>query len=210
MAKTKAVRSALLSIVGLVLLAGLGVACQTKRQVPVAQPTPSRQIIAMASVPAEERTPPSYRTQTARVATRLATQGPALTAAALNTPEPQITLTLGITSTVVLSPTNTIVVNSTLQSQYESPFPLPDQVQNFTKFGDVKISFQTDLGLDEVIHFYRGAFNLENLVEIESLAYTSEDSFSLVFSGSMNKMLIYVTGQLLEGDLVEVNVYYGF
>ena len=185
---------------------------------PVLAPSPTRRVIALTPSPSLTtiQTPHRLETRQAMTQTALATSGLVLTGTitgTLSALSSQVSLDTeqAVTGTLTLTPTPTIVVNATLQSQYDSPFPLPgDEIQNFSKFGTVKISFQTNLSIEEVVTFYRGAFNMQRLVEDSYRTAITSDSLTLVFLGSSNGLLLYVEGKLPEEGLLEVSVYYGF
>jgi hypothetical protein len=92
--------------------------------------------------------------------------------------------------------------NDTQESKtdYDTVFPLPDDVQNFTgEGGEGPVNFQTDLSLVEVVEFYRQAFAEKGLTEYEILTSVEDQSFSMVFTGWPNGLELVIQGV----DLVE-------
>jgi hypothetical protein len=78
------------------------------------------------------------------------------------------------------------------EEEYDTAFPLPDDVQNFTgEGGESQISFQTSLSIEEAIEFYREALADLGLAEYDVLTSIQDDGFSLVFTGwSSGKELV--------------------
>ncbi len=204
----------------LIFLLAFPLACRVAlpSPAPALAPSPTRRVIALTPSPSVTtiKTPHRLETRQALTQTALASSGVVLTgtvSSTLTALSSELPLGTGpaITGTITMTPTPTIVVNATLQSQYDSPFPLPgDEIQNFSKFGTVKITYQTNLSIEEVITFYRGALNLQRLVEDASRTAITSDSFILVFLGSTNGLLLYVEGKQPKDELLEVSVYYGF
>jgi hypothetical protein len=86
------------------------------------------------------------------------------------------------------------------KTDYDTVFPLPDDVQNFTgEGGEGQVNFQTDLSLVEVVEFYRQAFAEKGLTEYEILTSVEDQSFSMVFTGWPNSLELVIQGV----DLVE-------
>jgi hypothetical protein len=86
------------------------------------------------------------------------------------------------------------------KADYDTVFPLPDDVQNFTgEGGESQVNFQTDLSLVEVVEFYRQAFAEKGLTEYEILTSVEDQSFSMVFMGWPNGLELVIQGV----DLVE-------
>ena len=80
---------------------------------------------------------------------------------------------------------------------YDTVFPLPDDVQNFTGGGGEEgINFQTSLSMDEVIEFYRAAFAKEGLTEYPILTSIEDEGFSMVFTGWPSGEELVIQGQL--------------
>ena len=78
---------------------------------------------------------------------------------------------------------------------YDTVFPLPDDVQNFTgEGGEGQVNFQTSLSLDEVIEFYRQAFADKGLTERTLLTAITDTTFSMVFDGWPNGKVLVIQG----------------
>ena len=91
---------------------------------------------------------------------------------------------------------------------YDSPFPLPSDVQNFSKLSDEQINYQTSLSMDEVIAFYRAEFTAQGLSERGILTVIEENAFSMVFDGAPNGKPIVLQGFPLDENTTNVNVRY--
>lgn len=92
-------------------------------------------------------------------------------------------------------------------SQYDTVFPLPEDVQNFVgEGGEGQVNFQTSLGLEEVMDFYRREFTRMGLTERTLLTVTSEATFSMVFDGWPNGKAIVVQGVSLGPGSTNVNI----
>lgn len=92
------------------------------------------------------------------------------------------------------------------QGDYDTVFPLPDNIQNFTGGGgENMVNFQTNLGLEEVIEFYRQAFAEQGLTEREILTVIEDESFSMVFDGWPNGQALVIQGVGL-GETTNVNI----
>ncbi|MDY7080117.1 MAG: hypothetical protein SXV54_24820 [Chloroflexota bacterium] len=114
------------------------------------------------------------------------------------------------TNTSAPAPTSTPVESEeeTKESptDYDTVFPLPDDVQDF--FGDggeSDISFQTSLSLDEAIEFYRQALADMGLTEYELLTGIEEDGFSLVFLSWDNGEELVLQGVDF-GDTINISI----
>jgi hypothetical protein len=66
---------------------------------------------------------------------------------------------------------------------YDTEFPLPDNVENFTKFDNGSINYQTSMGLTEVVDFYREAFKSAGYKEREINTVINDTTFSIVWDG---------------------------
>lgn len=91
------------------------------------------------------------------------------------------------------------------QAMYETDFPLPDDVQNFTKFGEDQINFQTSMSLQECLAFYRAALVANGLTERDLLTEENEAIFSMVFDGDP-KGAIVVQGVDLGDGISNINI----
>jgi hypothetical protein len=92
------------------------------------------------------------------------------------------------------------------QSGYDTVFPLPDDVQNFTGGGgEEMVNFQTSFTTDEVVEFYRQAFAEQDLAEYEILTAIEDEGFSMVFTGWPNGKDLVIQGVDLGGS-TNVNI----
>jgi len=92
------------------------------------------------------------------------------------------------------------------QSDYDTVFPLPDDVQNFAGGGgEEMVNFQTNLTTEEVIEFYRRAFAEQDLAEYEILTAIEDAGFSMVFTGWPNGRELVIQGVDLGGS-TNVNI----
>ena len=92
------------------------------------------------------------------------------------------------------------------QSDYDTVFPLPDDVQNFSGGGgEEMVNFQTNLSMDTVVEFYRQAFAERNLTEYELLTTIEDEAFSMVFTGWPDGKELVIQGVDL-GESTNVNI----
>ena len=101
------------------------------------------------------------------------------------------------------TPTPQITVNE----KYETEFPLPADVRNFSKLGtyEGQINYQTALSVNELVEFYRRALAEQSVREDTRMTTIDERGFSLVFTGwKPNKWLVIQSVDL--GDLRNVNL----
>ena len=92
------------------------------------------------------------------------------------------------------------------RSEYDTVFPLPDDVQNFTGGGGEEMAnFQTSLGMEKVVEFYRQAFAERDLSEYELLTTIEDEAFSMVFTGWPNGKELVIQGVDLGGS-TNVNI----
>ena len=89
---------------------------------------------------------------------------------------------------------------------YDTDFPLPAGVSNFTKTGDDGINFQTTLSLDASLAFYRDAFTKAGLTERTINTAISDTTFSVVFDGDSTGKAIVVQGVDLGNGSTNINV----
>ena len=89
---------------------------------------------------------------------------------------------------------------------YDTVFPLPDDVQNFTGGGgDEGINFQTSLSMDDVVEFYRAAFAKVEMTEYPILTSIEDEAFSMVFTGWPGGKELVIQGVAF-GDNTNVNI----
>jgi hypothetical protein len=91
-------------------------------------------------------------------------------------------------------------------SDYDTTFPLPDDVQDFLNLGDDSINFKTSLSVEEAIEFYRQAFKAENLTERSLNTAITETTFSLVFDGHPSGKAIVIQGVDLGDGTTNINI----
>lgn len=124
--------------------------------------------------------------------------------------KPEPTATAAPTQTARVAPTNTPVPPPTsppataeeeevVEEQepvdYDTVFPLPENVQDFVgEGGESQITFQTSLSIDDSIAFYREVLADLGLVEYEVLTSIQDDGFSLVFASWPNGEEVVVQG----------------
>lgn len=94
-------------------------------------------------------------------------------------------------------------------SGYNTKFPLPANVSNFTASGDKSINFQTTLTLKDAIAFYRDAFKQAGLTERTINTAITDTTFSLVFDGDPSGQQVVVQGVDLGNGKTNVNIRYG-
>ncbi len=83
---------------------------------------------------------------------------------------------------------------------------MPASVENFTGGGGENgINFQTSLGLNDVVKFYRDALTKQGLTEWTEATSITDGTFSIVFRGAPNGKAIVVQGVSL-GSKTNVNV----
>ncbi len=90
-------------------------------------------------------------------------------------------------------------------SGYNTEFPLPPKVSNFTDLGDGAINFQTDMNLTDTIAFYREAFTQLGYTERTINTAITDTTFSMVFDGHASGKAIVIQGVDLGGS-TNVNI----
>ena len=90
-------------------------------------------------------------------------------------------------------------------SDYDSEFPLPEDVQNFMG-GEGTANFATSLTVEEAIEFYRGALINLGLSERGLNTAITETTFSLVFDGHENGKAVVVQGVDLGNGTTNINI----
>jgi hypothetical protein len=91
---------------------------------------------------------------------------------------------------------------------YNTKFPLPANVSNFTDLGNNSINFQTTLSLTDTISFYRDSFKKAGLTERTANTAITATTFSLVFDGDPSGEAIVVQGVDLGNGKTNVNIRY--
>jgi hypothetical protein len=89
---------------------------------------------------------------------------------------------------------------------HENEFPLPPNVENYMDLGTAGINFQTTMSLDEVVNFYRGAFEDAGYDERDITTVVNDTTFSIVWDGHPSGQAIVVQGVDLGDGTVNVNV----
>ena len=93
-------------------------------------------------------------------------------------------------------------------SGYNTKFPLPSNVSNFTDTGNNSINFQTSMNLKDAIAFYRDALTKEGLTERTIKTPITDSTFSMVFDGDPSGQSIVVQGVDLGNGKTNVNIRY--
>lgn len=93
-------------------------------------------------------------------------------------------------------------------SGYNTKFPLPDSVVNFTDTGDGSVNFQTKMGLKDTIDWYRTAFVKQGLKERTENTAITGTTFSMVFDGDPSGQAVVIQGVDLGTGLTNVNIRY--
>lgn len=91
---------------------------------------------------------------------------------------------------------------------YNTKFPMPGGVSNFTDMGNSSINFQTTMSLKDTIAFYREAFKKEGITERTINTAITDTTFSLVFDGDPSGEAIVVQGVDLGNGKTNVNIRY--
>jgi hypothetical protein len=81
-------------------------------------------------------------------------------------------------------------------------------VSNFTDTGDGSINFETNLGIEEGVAFYRDALGEAGLTERTINTAITETTFSLVFDGDPSGKAVVVQGVDLGGGMTNINIRY--
>jgi hypothetical protein len=94
------------------------------------------------------------------------------------------------------------------QSQIDTDFPLPDDVQNIMQLDENTINFQTDMSMQGVVDFYRKTFTDQGLTERTLLTSITDSTVSMVFDGAPNGMAVVLQCVDLGGGSTNVNLRY--
>lgn len=89
---------------------------------------------------------------------------------------------------------------------FETEFPVPDGVTNFTDMGNGAINFQAKIGLQDAISFYRDSFGKLGYKEREINTAITDSTFSLVFDGHASGKAIVVQGVDLGSGSTNINI----
>jgi len=90
--------------------------------------------------------------------------------------------------------------------EYDTEFPLPDDVQNFMKLDENTINYQTSMSLTKVVDFYHDAFTDAGYTERDLLTVVEDSTFSMVWDGHSSGQAIVVQGVDLGNGTTNVNV----
>jgi hypothetical protein len=92
-------------------------------------------------------------------------------------------------------------------SGYNTKFPMPSGVSNFSDMGNGSINFQVNMSLKDTIAFYRDAFKKEGLTE-RAGGFTSitDTTFSMIYDGDPNGKAIVIQGVDLGIGKTNVNI----
>lgn len=91
---------------------------------------------------------------------------------------------------------------------YNTKFPMPDSVINFTEMGNGAINFQTKMNMKDTLQFYRDAFTKQGLKEREINTAITDATFSLVFDGDGSGQAVVIQGVDLGNGMTNVNIRY--
>jgi hypothetical protein len=94
------------------------------------------------------------------------------------------------------------------QSEIDTDFPIPDDVQNLMQLGENSINFQTGMSIPEVVDFYRQTFTTQGLTERPLLTSITDSTVSMVFDGAPNGMAIVLQCVDLGDGTTNVNLRY--
>lgn len=93
-------------------------------------------------------------------------------------------------------------------SGYNTKFPLPGSVVNFTDTGNGSINFQTKMTPKDTLQFYRDAFGKQGLKERTINTAITDQTFSLVFDGDPSGQAVVLQGVDLGNGMTNVNIRY--
>ena len=97
---------------------------------------------------------------------------------------------------------------SSSSGNFDTKFPLPASVRNFTSSGDGAVNFQTNLGIEDAVAFYREALGNAGLNERTINTAITDTTFSLVFDGDPSGKAVVVQGVDLGGGMTNINIRY--
>ena len=112
----------------------------------------------------------------------------------------------GSTSGEVVASTDTPAPDGNGSGKYDTEFPLPDNVSNFTDMGNGSINFQTKMSIKDVVAFYRQAFAKAGYKERQINTSITDTTLSLVFDGHASGKAIVVQGVDLGSGATNVNI----
>jgi hypothetical protein len=94
----------------------------------------------------------------------------------------------------------------TAPSGFNTEFPLPTDVSNFTSTPDGGINFQTKMSVKDAIAFYRDAFTKAGYKEREINTAITDATFSMVFDGHSSGKAIVIQGVDLQNGTTNINI----
>ena len=89
---------------------------------------------------------------------------------------------------------------------YDYDFPTPPDAQNLMEMGTGGINFQTTMSLNEVVAFYRDAFESAGYKERDILTVINATTFSIVWDGHPSGQAIVVQGVDLGDGTININI----
>jgi hypothetical protein len=90
--------------------------------------------------------------------------------------------------------------------KFQTEFPLPADVSNFTELGFGAVNFQTKMNLKDALAFYRDAFVKNGYKEREINTSISDSTFSLVFDGHSSGKEIVIQAVDLGNGSTNINI----
>ena len=107
----------------------------------------------------------------------------------------------------LVEPTNTASSGEQPGSQdYNTEFPLPDDVSQFMDMGSGSVNFQTGMNIKDTLAFYRDAFDKAGYTEREINTAITDATFSLVFDGHASGKAIVIQAVDLGGGKTNINI----
>jgi hypothetical protein len=87
----------------------------------------------------------------------------------------------------------------------DSEFPIPDDANNVVSVSGT-VNYQTSLGLEEVMEFYRDIYGKQGYTERGLLTVVSDTTFSMVFDGDPSGQAVVIQGVDLGDGSMNVNI----
>lgn len=111
------------------------------------------------------------------------------------------------TATETPPPTNSEPLPTQEAGEYDTEFPLPDDVQDLYRGGtyEGQINYKTELSVQQIVEFYRTVLDAKGMEEDTRLATIDETGFSIVFNGWKPGKWLVIQGVDL-GELRTVNL----
>ena len=129
-------------------------------------------------------------------------------------PAPAATATPGsdsvsaTTEAPVEEPTADVAVEPTAagSNSYETEFPLPADVTNFTSLPDGMVNFQVKMSVKDALKFYQDALTKEGYTERPLLTSTTDTTLSTVFDGHESGKAIVIQAVDLGGGNLNISI----